>query len=89
MKQTILDYYERLEEYFKQFFDDNALFKSFELYNFNDDYVIYCSIYILAAIFLFIICSLTNFYRVRPTEVIYVATKSDTSSKKKSEKKSQ
>lgn len=89
MKQVILDYYEKLEGFFKSFFDETILFKSFELYNFNDDYVIYCSIYILVAIFLFILCALTNFYRIKPAEVIYVNTKSETSPVKKSGKKSQ
>jgi hypothetical protein len=85
MRESMLYYLEAIEGFFKQFLDDNSIFKSLELHNFNDDYVIYISIYILAAIFLFIICTLTNFYRLNPTEVIYFTEKPEKSSEKKSQ----
>ncbi len=85
MKESLLNYFEAVEGFFKQLFDDNSIFKSLELHNFNDDYVIYISIYILAAIFLFIICTLTNFYRLNPTEVIYFTEKPEKSPEKKSQ----
>ena len=77
LKEAILNYFTSFENSLKHFIDDESVLKSFEALNLNDDYVIYCSVYILFAIFLFIVCTLTNFYRIKTKEVIYVTRKLD------------
>jgi hypothetical protein len=66
VKSSFISLYEGLE----LIFTDNDVIKSLELYNFNDDYVVYCSVYIISAVCLFILCILTNFYRIRPKYVL-------------------
>ena len=82
LKKTMATFFENLENSLGHGLDEDSLLKSFEMFNFNDDYVIYCCVYVLAAICLFIVCSLTNFYRVRPREVVCVSVKSDVTDSK-------
>lgn len=61
LKEAIQDSIDKLEE----FLNRADTIRTFESYNLNDDYVFYISIYILATIILFIVCTLTNFYQIR------------------------
>ena len=82
LKEAILNRLVDFENLLNSFIDDNSILKSLDLVIFNDDLVVYCCVYVLAAIFIFIICIiLTNFYRVKSPEIVY--GKMDSQEKKK------
>ena len=79
LKNSIFTFFEDIESFMGRGLDEDSLIKSFEMFNLSDDCVIYSSIFVLASICLFIVCGLTNFYRIKHKEIIYVSMKSDTS----------
>jgi Ca2+/H+ antiporter len=57
---TLLDKLEKL------FYDFHERFKTLEIYNMNDEFVIYSIIFIVTAIIMFTLYALKNFYQLKP-----------------------
>ena len=72
VKEIIFNHLANIENLLNSYTVENSILKSFDLAIFKDDLAVYCCVYVLAAIFIFIVCIiLTNFYRVNSPEIVY------------------